>query len=169
MVSNSCQTDSELKQALEKITEEDLTTEDEPSEAYWKALAERRRIALDISLKENEELHERVEQLEEELNVSRQMLDETKNLVEILTEMLDENTAGKNDDDGGNCSKDLMNASLAIEATESLKDEEIADDDDEQVNNEDLEYNYENDLKTPVKNIKTLDVIEPDTPESVED
>lgn len=77
----------------QKIIEEDLTTDGEPSEGYWKTLAERRRIALDISLKENEELHEKINNLEEELNISRAMLDESRNLVEVLTEIIQENEA----------------------------------------------------------------------------
>lgn len=80
-----------------KIIEEDLTTEGEPSEGYWKTLAEKRRIALDISLKENEELHEKVESLEEELVLSREMLEESKNLVELLTEIIQERDGGAND------------------------------------------------------------------------
>lgn len=80
-----------------KITEEDLTTEDEPSEGYWKALAEKRRIALDISLKENEELHEKVASLDEELNISRSMLEESRNLVDLLTEIIQEQEGDAND------------------------------------------------------------------------
>lgn len=80
-----------------KIIEEDLTTEGEPSDGYWKALAEKRRIALDISLKENEELHEKVISLEEELVISREMLEESKNLVELLTEIIQERDVGAND------------------------------------------------------------------------
>lgn len=80
-----------------QITEEDLTTENEPSDGYWKALAEKRRIALDISLKENEELHEKVNSLEEELTISRNMLEESKNLVELLTEIIQEKEGGAND------------------------------------------------------------------------
>lgn len=77
----------------QKTIEEDLTTDGEPSEHYWKTLAEKRRIALDISLKENENLHDKVAQLEEELNISRQMLEESRNLVEVLTEIIQENEA----------------------------------------------------------------------------
>lgn len=80
-----------------KIIEEDLTTEGEPSEGYWKTLAEKRRVALDISLKENEELHEKVDSLEEELILSREMLEESKNLVELLTEIIQERDSGAND------------------------------------------------------------------------
>lgn len=101
----SCQTDPDPN-LLAQITEEDLTSIDEPREFYWKTLAERRRIALDISLKENEHLHERIIVLEEELTTSRTMLDETKNLVEVLTELLDDNN------DSGNCSKDLLSSTL---------------------------------------------------------
>lgn len=80
-----------------KITEEDLTSEGEPSDGYWKALAEKRRIALDISLKENEELHEQVTSLEEELSISRSMLEESRNLVELLTEIIQEQEGDAND------------------------------------------------------------------------
>lgn len=77
----------------QKTIEEDLTTDGEPSEGYWKALAERRRMALEISLTENEELHEKINNLEEELSISRAMLDESRNLVEVLTEIIQENEA----------------------------------------------------------------------------
>lgn len=50
-----------------EVTIEDLTTEGEPSEYYWKGIAEKRRVALNIALKENEELHERIASLEEEV------------------------------------------------------------------------------------------------------
>lgn len=80
-----------------RIIEEDLTTEGEPSEGYWKTLAEKRRVALDISLKENEELHEKVGTLEEELSISRAMLQESQNLVELLTEIIHEQEGEAND------------------------------------------------------------------------
>lgn len=113
---------------LAQVTEEDLTTEGEPSELYWKGLAEQRRIALDISLKENEELHQKVESLEEELSVARQMIDESKNLVEVLTEMIQE---GNNDsglaNDIGECSRSVLN-STEIEAESSETNDEKTDD-----------------------------------------
>lgn len=93
----SSQEAASIAAAQSKIIEEDLTTEGEPSEGYWKTLAEKRRVALDISLKENEELHEKVESLEEELTLSREMLQESKNLVELLTEIIQERDAGAND------------------------------------------------------------------------
>jgi geminin len=54
-------------------------------------LAEKRRVALLETVDENVELHERLAKLEDELNLSHQMLEETRNLVEVLTEMLQEN------------------------------------------------------------------------------
>lgn len=74
-----------------------MTTEGEPSDGYWKALAEKRRVALDISLKENEELHEKVVSLEEELAISRAMVEESNNLVELLTEIIQEKEGTEND------------------------------------------------------------------------
>lgn len=103
---SSLSQDSAEKQ-LARVTEEDLTTEGEPSESYWKVLAEKRRIALDISLKDNEELHGKIESLEEELVIARAMLDESKNLVEVLTEMIQEpgNDSGLPNSIYGECSQ----------------------------------------------------------------
>ncbi|XP_055845394.1 geminin isoform X2 [Episyrphus balteatus] len=77
------------------VTAEDLTETDTPGSTYWELLAEKRREALEATLVENQHLHERIEGLESELNTSRKMLEETKNLVEVLTEMLNENEAEK--------------------------------------------------------------------------
>lgn len=72
------------------ITAEDLTSEDGPSEGYWEVIAERRRKALEAALKENKELTERIVLLEEENAQCKIMLDETRALVETLTEILNE-------------------------------------------------------------------------------
>lgn len=82
----------EVKQESTKkqITADDLTSESSPGEAYWEALAEKRREALESSLEENKKLHDRIEGLEEELDSSRKMIEETKNLVEILQEIISE-------------------------------------------------------------------------------
>lgn len=42
---------------------------------------------------ENEALHNRTRSLEEELNVTNEMLDQARGLVEVLKEMLEENEA----------------------------------------------------------------------------
>ncbi|KAH8347894.1 hypothetical protein KR084_002200 [Drosophila pseudotakahashii] len=75
------------------ITAEDLTSEAEPGENYYKLLAEQRRLALEDSLTENRHLHERIEGLEEEMDTMRQELDEAKNLVEVLKEICDEDNS----------------------------------------------------------------------------
>lgn len=125
LVTHASQTDPERLE-LAKITEEDLTTDGEPSEGYWKVLAEKRRVALDLSLRENEGLYEEVHSLRDQLEISNQMLDESKNLVEILTEMLEEN-----EQDGDNvCAKELINASLAEEASEDVLPSACSEDDD---------------------------------------
>ncbi|XP_043788430.1 geminin isoform X1 [Apis laboriosa] len=73
-----------------KIEVEDLTSEAGPSENYWEVLAERRRIALEDALEDNKELTERVETLEEENRIYKEMLDESRALVEVLQEMIGE-------------------------------------------------------------------------------
>lgn len=92
--STSSQTSPSLDAVNQSLTVEDLTS-DSVSETYWEILAEKRRAALEESLIENQELYERITTLEDELNQSKQLLAETRNLVEVLTEMLEEN--GEND------------------------------------------------------------------------
>lgn len=65
------------------ITENDLTSE-EPSADYWKLLAEKRQDALNDSLQENERLKEHVDALQEENRICKEMLEESKHLVEVL-------------------------------------------------------------------------------------
>lgn len=77
----------------QELVIKDITGTEPPSEAYWQVLAEKRREALHETLEENQRLHERIDGLEEELETSRQMLDEARALVETLTEMLEETEA----------------------------------------------------------------------------
>ncbi|XP_078044721.1 geminin DNA replication inhibitor isoform X2 [Augochlora pura] len=79
-----------------KIEVEDLTSEAGPSENYWEVLAERRRIVLEDALEENKELSDRVEKLEEENRLYKEMLDESRALVEVLQDMLGEDGNGIN-------------------------------------------------------------------------
>ncbi|XP_011170920.1 geminin isoform X2 [Solenopsis invicta] len=74
------------------IEAEDLICTDSagPSENYWQVLAEKRRIALKNTLEENKELVKRVEKLEEEKRIYKEMLDETKSLVEVLQDMIED-------------------------------------------------------------------------------
>ncbi|KAJ8959079.1 hypothetical protein NQ318_022336 [Aromia moschata] len=71
------------------ITAEDLTS-DEPSTDYWRKLAETRGDALNRSLQENEKLKDDIEALKEENRICKEMLDESKHLVEILQDMINE-------------------------------------------------------------------------------
>lgn len=79
-----------------KIEVQDLTSEAGPSENYWEVLAERRRIALEDALEENRELNARVQKLEEENRINKEMLDETRALVEVLQELIGEDGSGIN-------------------------------------------------------------------------
>lgn len=99
-------------------------------------LAEKRRIAMELTLQENAELEEERANLMDMLDVSAQMLDESRNLVEILTEMLQENeadeaanTSTKTEgfERGESSKSQLFNASLAEEATE-LEDPPVESD-----------------------------------------
>lgn len=95
----STQTDKEEDKP--KITIADLTSDEPPSENYWQLLAEKRRIALDECLQENKTLHERLELLEEEKQVTEQMLEESRNLVETLKEIIaGEDEGAQNDSEG---------------------------------------------------------------------
>lgn len=105
--STSSQTTPSLD-ANQKITAEDLIS-DTPSERYWEALAEKRRIALEETLNENQELYERIATLENEVKESKAMLAEARSLVEVMTELLEESdnapkpaeTATTDPDEGG--------------------------------------------------------------------
>ncbi|KAH8267381.1 geminin [Drosophila bipectinata] len=87
------------RDADKPITAEDLTSESEPGENYYKLLAEQRRLALENSLTENRHLHERIEGLEEEMDTMRKELDEAKNLVEVLKEICDEDNSDPEEDE----------------------------------------------------------------------
>ncbi|XP_046390759.1 geminin [Ischnura elegans] len=71
-----------------RIDVTDLISNDPPSEGYWKMLAEQRLKALEKTLKENEELHCKIEVLERQKKAYREMLDETTALVNVLQEMI---------------------------------------------------------------------------------
>jgi geminin len=91
----SSQTSPSLEGTSKQVTTEDLTSE-KVSETYWQVLAEKRRAALEESLVENQELYERIATLEDELNQSKTLLTETRSLVEVLTEMLEEKESEMN-------------------------------------------------------------------------
>lgn len=55
-----------------------------PSEHYWETLAERRRVALEKALKENEQQHERISLLEQENEQYKVLLDEAKTVIETF-------------------------------------------------------------------------------------
>lgn len=123
--SQASQTSPEKKvKGKPTVTEEDLTSVEGPSTAYWEILAEKRRQALEESLRENEELHEENATLREELNLSREMLEEARNLVEVLTEMLQEGEAEKEEAAAGNKAEGIPvdDSGLAPEETSEAED-----------------------------------------------
>nr|CAD7406393.1 unnamed protein product [Timema poppensis] len=71
-----------------------------PSEKYWEVLAERRRVALEETLKENQKLHDTIALLKEECSEYKQLLKDSEDLVETLKELLgyEENEMGDQDD-----------------------------------------------------------------------
>lgn len=66
-----------------KIESDDLTA-DEPSENYWRITAEKREEALNNSLQENARLQDKVHNLEEENRICKEMLNESKSLINVL-------------------------------------------------------------------------------------
>lgn len=81
---------SSSSSSKQKVTAEDLTLDRPINERYWETLAEKRREALEETLFENQELYERIANLEDELSHSKSMLEEARDLVTVLTEMLEE-------------------------------------------------------------------------------
>lgn len=108
-----------------KITEEDLCGESKPGEYYYERLAEKRREALEQTLEENQRLYERIDGLEEELNTSRQQLEEAQHLVAVLTEMLNENEA---EEEEGIEAAEALTVEDAAATTEEQAPEEASDD-----------------------------------------
>lgn len=88
--SASSQTNASTSNTKNQVTAEDLTADKPVNEHYWETLAEKRRGALEETLFENQELYERIANLEDELNHSKSMLEEARDLVTVLTEMLEE-------------------------------------------------------------------------------
>ncbi|XP_039292260.1 geminin isoform X2 [Nilaparvata lugens] len=78
------------QQKKKVITVEDLTSQAGPSEHYWETLAERRRVALEKALEENQMLHERVALLEEENEQCKVLLEDSKAVIDTLNEILKE-------------------------------------------------------------------------------
>ncbi|CAG9861864.1 unnamed protein product [Phyllotreta striolata] len=81
--------DKSVQAGEQAITAEDLVSE-EPSLEYWKKLAETREQSLNDSLHEVEKLKDNISALQEENKVCKEMLDESKHLIEVLQEMLSE-------------------------------------------------------------------------------
>uniref|UniRef100_A0A1B0FFB7 Geminin n=1 Tax=Glossina morsitans morsitans TaxID=37546 RepID=A0A1B0FFB7_GLOMM len=82
--------------AKKRITEKDLTnTDDKLSEYYWERLAIKRQEALDITLEENQQLQERIGCLRDEIVTSQKLFEESKNLVEMLTQIFNDEEEGE--------------------------------------------------------------------------
>lgn len=94
-----------------KISAEDLTNPDGASERYWHILAEKRQVALQEALDENEKLRKVIEDLKQENVQYKQMLDEANSFVEVIKEEL----ANSSNNDTG---IDVNDVSTADETTE---------------------------------------------------
>ncbi|CAH1638107.1 unnamed protein product [Spodoptera littoralis] len=96
------------------ITVDDLTNPEGPSEKYWQLLAEKRQVALQEALDENEKLRKIIEDLKEENTLFKQMLDEANSFVEVIKEELANNS---NNDTG----IDVNDVSTADETTDDVE------------------------------------------------
>ncbi|XP_014478700.1 PREDICTED: multicilin-like isoform X2 [Dinoponera quadriceps] len=90
------------------ITTEDLTSK-APSKYYWKVLAEKRQKVIDeflveiSTLKEqNNMLKEQLEKLNEKNILNEEMLQEAKTFIEVVQEMIENNSNDSNDNNGIN-------------------------------------------------------------------
>uniref|UniRef100_A0A2A4ISK1 Geminin n=1 Tax=Heliothis virescens TaxID=7102 RepID=A0A2A4ISK1_HELVI len=97
-----------------KITVDDLTNPEGPSEKYWELLAEKRQVALQDALDENEKLRKIIEDLKEENALFKQMLDEANSFVEVIKEEL----ANSSNNDTG---IDVNDVSTADETTDDVE------------------------------------------------
>ncbi|CAH0398441.1 unnamed protein product [Chilo suppressalis] len=75
-----------------KICVDDLTNPEGASEKYWKILAEKRQVALQEALDENQKLLKIIEDLKEENKLTKQMLEEANSFIEVVKEELANNS-----------------------------------------------------------------------------
>ncbi|XP_041978897.1 geminin-like [Aricia agestis] len=102
-----------------KVSVDDLTNPEKASETYWKLLAEKRQVALQEALDENETLRQLIEELKKENGEMKQMLEEANSFIEVVKENLNK------DDDTGIDVNDVSTADETEEenlTTESSKD-----------------------------------------------
>lgn len=86
---NTASSSSQTSPEVAKSTVDDLTSEI-VSARYWEVLGEKRRVALDEALTENQELYEKIATLEDELNESKSVIEQSRSIIEVMTEMLKE-------------------------------------------------------------------------------
>ena len=88
-----------------------------PDVKFYKELAEKRREALNESLKENEELHIENEEQKEEIESLKQSVEKAKKIIDLISPCLFEE---ENDEDNKEADKDNSSGSENLE--ESIKD-----------------------------------------------
>jgi len=71
----------------------DLITGDEAPLEYWKRIAEERREALEETLIENQDLHERIESLEQEKEALEEMVQDAKRLATLVNDFAEDMSA----------------------------------------------------------------------------
>lgn len=92
------------------------------SEHYWRDQAEAHRLELERHLQQNEKLHNVVRHFKMRLQTANQQLDDSKELVEVLTEMLEEDEPAATTDDAtsmevGSADESSQDESIAAENT----------------------------------------------------
>lgn len=86
---------SQTSPSLNAASNDNLTPESSDKH-YWEKEAENKRVDLEESLIENQELYERIASLEEEFELSESLIVEAENLVEVLTDILKEDESNEN-------------------------------------------------------------------------
>jgi len=111
-----------------KIIASDLTSEEDgPSERYWQVLAERRKMALEETLKENQSLHERIELLKEENATLKSLVAESTEVIEVLNLIIDEAKAeGKFLDDELESTNECEEGATVVKEKEEEVKEAVA-------------------------------------------
>ena len=84
-----------------ELTDSDIL-ELESNVQFYKDLAEKRREALDESLKENEELHIENEEQKQKIESLEETIEQTKKIIDMISPCLFEDEEGKEDTEGNN-------------------------------------------------------------------
>ncbi|NP_001161554.1 geminin-like protein [Saccoglossus kowalevskii] len=113
MIYKDPETDAPTEKKGKSLAEEaiEMMTSESVPESYWKELAEERRKALEEALKENEQLHGKVQELKTEVMKLSELAGQTEYFASIIKELMDERKKDDESSDENEASSEENEAS----------------------------------------------------------